>query len=221
MIVTIDGGAGVGCSTVASRVAEKLGLPMLNRGSLFRAVAWEVLERGINPADESAVCNLLAALRIEFCEQSQIIAIGPVQMPAEEDRKRLLYSRRVTAAVPVVAEYLPVRRYVDSYLHRIAELQGGCVIEGRSTGTETFPNAPCKYFLVCEIAERVRRMQEGGRDETIETVEARDAADRAHKHGPFVKPDDATVIDTTEVSAIHVANEIVEHVQKTRLRLVA
>lgn len=204
LIVAIDGPAGAGKSTIARGVAEKLGVPYLDTGAMYRSVTWAALERGIDITDADKVHHLAATFNCRITPDSVIID--------DHDATAGIRSPEVTAAVSAVSAHPGVREVLRAQQRAWAVAAGGGVMEGRDIGTVVFPDATIKIFLTASIAERARRRAlESGEDAT--TVEAdmrrRDAADSTRTHAPLQRADDATEVDTTDLSPQEAIDRIV------------
>jgi len=211
-IVAIDGPGGVGKSTVARRLAERLSLPFLETGAMYRALGYKVVSRGVDPAREREVAALAETLdlRMERGEDGslEILLDGEVL----GDRAR---SEQVAQVTSQVAAYPQVRRRMVELQQRVGRETGG-VIEGRDIGTKVFPQTPLKFFLEADPEERARRRYRElagrpGADADLGAVraemESRDRRDAGRADSPMHKDSSYTVIDTTELTA----DEVVEH----------
>jgi cytidylate kinase len=184
MIVTIDGPAGVGKSTVARRVAESLGVPYVDTGSMYRELTATALERGADVDDEAALAALVGV---------------PPAVPTD------LRSERISASVSAVSRHPLVRA-------RMLELQrsragDAAVLEGRDTGTRVRPDAGVKIYLTAPVAVRAARRAAdlGLPPADIErTIAERDARDAAQ----MPPAADAHILDTSELDA----DQVTEHV---------
>lgn len=205
LIIAIDGGAGTGTSTVAEGVSLALGIPHLNTGSMYRALAWEALRQGIDLLDNEATTAIAKSADLEL-ENGKVIRING------RDVRDKTYAEGMGPAASAISGNQGVRAAAVIKQREVAS-KTGAVMEGRDIGTNVFPETPHKFYFVCDPAERVRRVNAGGRHhETIESLLARDKADEAHVHGTFAKADDAIEIDTTHITAAEVIAKIVEHV---------
>ncbi|RJF72723.1 (d)CMP kinase [Deinococcus cavernae] len=188
MIVTIDGVAASGKSSVSSGVARALGVPYVSSGLLYRAAALLALEAGAALEDEAAVLVLLegSGLRLEPLAEGNRVWAGGRELTPD------LHSTRVDKGVSAVASLPGVRAWVDAQLRALPQ---PFVAEGRDMGTNVFPHAQAKFYLTASPRVRAeRRARE--RPEDIPAIEAaltkRDEADR-RQISPAV---DALVIDT-------------------------
>lgn len=181
-VIAIDGPAGSGKSTVARTLAERLELPYLDTGAMYRSVALAALRKGIDPADSEAVAALAPTVEIES---------GSAIRTAE-----------VNAVVSLVASVPAVRAELVRRQREWVEKHGGGVVEGRDIGTVVFPEADLKVFLTASEEERARRRS----DEADPS--ARDRIDSTRTVSPLKPADDALVIDTTDLSVADIVEEV-------------
>ena len=204
MIVTIDGPAGTGKSTVARILASRLGFAFLNTGAMYRAVAYACLRGNIAFEDQEAVGNVPQFLEILF-SNNRLFLNG-------EDVTEAIRGQQVTQAASLVAANERVRQRLVE-LQRMAARGVDLVTEGRDQGTVVFPDAECKFFLTASAEERARRRQRELRDkgdfvsldELMNQQELRDLRDETRACSPLKPADDAVVIDTTAMSLEEVA----------------
>ncbi len=195
LVVAIDGPAGSGKSTVARAVAERLGLEVLDTGSMYRAVTSLALREGVDPRDADKVTILATAVDLR---------VGVRVLADGVDLTKTLRSEAVNELVSVVASVPGVRReLVERQRAWVAE-HGGGVVEGRDIGSVVFPNAAVKVFLTASDAERARRRG----DEAPESVARRDLLDGGREVSPLVAASDAHVLDTTDRAVGDVVEEI-------------
>ena len=196
--IAIDGPAASGKSTVARRLAERLGLIMINTGAMYRAIAWATIRKGVDAADPDAVKAMLAELEVTCGVNNggSTILIDGVD-PGEALRQDPVNARvSKVAAIPEVRELLVAKQ--REYL-----TLGSLVMEGRDIGSVVFPNTPYKLYIdASEEVRLARRSAEGLAD----VVSQRDAEDSKRKASPLVVAEGATVIDSSEMDI----DEVVE-----------
>ena len=199
-IVTIDGPAGSGKSTTASILASRLGLAYLDTGAMYRAVAYAVLARGIDPEDDAAVSALASGLDFEV----RTIGGKTALFLHGKDVEGNIRTPEVSRLVSPVSRHEGVRRAMVR-LQRIAGARGGVVAEGRDTGSVVFPHAEVKVFLVADIEARARRRLAQLRGMGIEqdigairqNILERDAMDSGRALSPLLRPAGAFTVDTS------------------------
>jgi cytidylate kinase len=206
MIVAIDGPAGAGKSTVARRLAERLGFRYLDTGAMYRALTWLALQHAI-PLDEADRLHDLAAKNpVSFDEQGRVWI-------ADTDVTASIRQSRIDRQVPVVARHPKVREVMRERQRELGE-RGDVVIEGRDIGTVVAPGAEVKIYLKAEQAVRARRRQaerpDIGGDALATDLRLRDESDAARMQ----PAPDAEQIDTTDLHVDDVVGRIEELVQK-------
>ncbi len=213
MIVTIDGPAGSGKSTVSRMLARRLGFEFLDTGAMYRAVALAALRAGIDLLDQDALAKLVAGLRLEM-PPGHVFLNG-------EDVTGLIRTPEVDAATGPVADSAIVRRHLVG-LQRAAAAGRDMVCEGRDQGTIVFPDAGRKFFLVADAVERARRRHKErlarGQEHDLEAIlraqEARDRRDAARDLAPMVPAPDAIILDSTQMDAAAVVDLMEREVRR-------
>ena len=190
--VAIDGPAASGKSTVAKRLAESLGLVMVNSGAMYRAVTWQVLQEGIDPENRAAVLEAMSRMRIDCGVQNNLstIAINDRLLTTEIRSAGVNEHVSKVASIPEVRESLVAmqRDYLGEY---------DVVMEGRDIGSVVFPDTPFKlYVSASEEVRAARRAKEGESDE----VAKRDAQDSNRKASPLKVADGSIVIDSSDLT---------------------
>jgi len=204
MVISIDGPAGAGKSTVARAVAERLGFTYLDSGAMYRCVALAAIERGVDPDDPVATGELAGSLRIE-------VGHGRVHLDGD-DVSLAIREPRITEASSRVSVHPSVR---EAMVARQRELIDAAdyVAEGRDIGTVVSPDAPLKVFLTATEEERARRRAEDTGENPSDVLVAqreRDARDRSRQHSALAPAADAVEIDTTELAFDEVVDRVVE-----------
>ncbi|MBJ7603563.1 MAG: (d)CMP kinase [Candidatus Dormibacteraeota bacterium] len=213
--VAIDGPAGSGKSAVGRRVAAELGLPFIDSGILYRAVALVALQRGTDTSTAKADClaRLAERLRLELLPDRLAIdglEVGPA-----------LYTPDVSEAASRVAEVPQVRAALLPQLRRLA--RSGAVMAGRDIGTVVLPEARHKFFLNASVEERVRRrqLQQHGRGLRPDAaalrreIEDRDRRDRERSSSPLKVAHDAQALNTDRLDLDQVVSSILSSVRRS------
>jgi cytidylate kinase len=218
-VIAIDGPAGSGKSSTSRGVAQALGLRYLDTGSLYRALTWWLLERGVEVEDAEAVAA--------HCDEADVVVGTDPSAPTV-----VVDGVDVTAQVrePRVAQAVSAVSRVPALRERLVALQrevigaGGIVVEGRDIGTVVAPDADLKIYLVADPEVRAaRRAGDLGRAgdaeavaRTQEAMARRDALDSTRTTSPLAKADDAVEIDTSHASLAEVIEAIVDQARRPR-----
>lgn len=213
MIVAIDGPAGAGKSTVAKRVAEKLGFVYINTGAMYRAIALWALRLNVGLGDMHRLEQLAKEAKIELTESGRVLLNG-------EDITEAIREQQVSNAASKVSAVAAVRRALVSVQRAMAE-EASVVMEGRDIGSVVFPHATVKIFLDADPGERARRraseLKETGQSTDIQSVttelDQRDARDRQRQDSPLVQAPDAEFVDTTGLSLDQVEDSVLRIVR--------
>lgn len=226
-LIVIDGPAGAGKSTVACRVAERVGAALLDTGAIYRSLALVALARGIDWDDEAALAPLAAHLRIDFRPAAgsgapqEVVILAPLQ-PGEQPRVVTsdIRTSDISEGASRVSRHSGVRAALLDIQRAIAASSlaagRGCVAEGRDMGTVVFPHARHKFFLTASRAARAdrrhRELLEKGETSTPDQVEAqmatRDERDSSREAAPLVRAEDAVLIDSSEIDVEAVVAQI-------------
>jgi cytidylate kinase len=208
MIVAIDGPAGSGKSTVASRLAAELGFRHLDTGAMYRALAWLARRDGVDADDGFGLAELAVAHPVSFADGGQVEVEG-------EDVTAVIRDAEIDRLVPKVARHPEVREVMRER-QRALGLVGDSVIEGRDIGTVVVPDAEVKVFLLADADERARRRTAERPGVAAETLAA-DLRNRDERDAVNTQPAaDAVLLDTTELTVHEVVRRIAELVEERR-----
>lgn len=208
MIVAIDGPAGAGKSTVARRLAERLGFRYLDTGAMYRAVTWLAVERTAELEEGAPLGRLAEENPVELDEDGTVTIAG-------HDVTEAIRQAEIDRLVPIVARHPEVRNVMRRRQRELADL-GNAVIEGRDIGTVVAPDADVKIYLNADPQVRAQRRQlerpDIGGDALATDLRLRDQSDAARMQ----PAEDAERIDTTELDVEDVVDRI-EHLVRARV----
>ncbi len=212
MIVTIDGPAGAGKSSIARAVADRLGFEFLDTGAMYRAATYGALQAGLDMTDVEALVGYVGAIELAW-NDDRIFLDG-------QDVTDEIRTPQVTAAIRSIADPPEIRERLSRQQRQIASGRN-MVTEGRDQGAEVFPDAECKIFLTASPEERARRRQqqliESGRPASFEEVLAaqnrRDLEDRLRPVGRLRAAPDAVVVATDGMTSDEVLAAVLEIVR--------
>jgi len=215
IIVTIDGPAGTGKSTVAHELASRLGLDVLDTGAMYRAAAAIVLDSGIDPGDYDAVLARVADADLHFDWSQSPPPVLAWLKPMESARLR---RSDVTSLVSRLAAIGPLRTHMVRKQRLIAQQHPRLVTEGRDQGSVVFPDASIKFYLDADPRVRARRRAEQlsaqgepiSAESLLPQILERDRLDTTRTDGPLVCPEDAVRINTTDMSF----NDVVDRLER-------
>ncbi len=210
-IITIDGPAGAGKSTVSKELARRLGYTYLDTGAMYRAVAWAARKKGVDAGDEKALSELCNDLRLVF-DGDRILVNG-------EDVSSLIRTTEMDGFSSEVSRVAVVREYLTGIQRELGR-QGQLVAEGRDMGTVVFSRAAHKFFLTASVRERARRrkrqLRNQGKEVTYEEIlariEARDRADSTRSIAPLQAAPDCIVIDSSDLTVEDVLEKILSEI---------
>ena len=210
LVIAIDGPAGSGKSTIAARLARKLGYVNLESGAMYRAVALKALEHHVSLEDPEALRRLADSTVIQLEPQPE----GNRVLLDGRDVSQRIREGDVTLAASRVSMHPPVREIMVARQRELGA-RGGVVMEGRDIGTAVFPDADVKVFLDADARIRAeRRVAQNGThtpeeaQRIIEDLVARDHRDRTRAVSPLVPAPDAVILDTTNLSIDEVVSRI-------------
>ena len=212
VVVAIDGPAGAGKSTIAKRLAARLGFTYIDTGAMYRAVALWALRQGVDFGDPHRMEQLALAAEIE-------LAPGRIQLNGE-DVTQAIRTPEVTNGASRIAVISGVRRAMVAKQREIGQ-KVSVVMEGRDIGTVVFPDADVKVFLDASLEERVRRRLAESRAKCVEVSESllaaqmqeRDARDSTRADAPLAQAPDACYLDSTHLNEEQVAEAIMKMVR--------
>jgi len=221
LIIAIDGPAGAGKSTVASRLASRLGIPFLDTGAMYRAVGLLAIQNGLEPPlDElgsTRVVDLMDRHRIEVeaADGGTTILVDGRDVGADiRSPECSLMASAVSALAEVRKALVPLQRELG--------LQKGGVMEGRDIGTVVFPDADLKVFLTASVDERARRRHDDLREREVDTSleqvrdqqQQRDLQDTSRAESPLQVARGSVVVDTTALTLDEVVERLLEEVAR-------
>lgn len=216
LLITIDGPAGAGKTTISSALADRLSYTYIDTGALYRGVALAARAAGIDPEDQGGLEGLCRRLRLEFIRTPDQ---GTRLMLEEKDITDRIRTPEVTMLSSAVSAKPAVRRFLLGVQRRMGENKGA-VFEGRDMGTVVFPDADVKFFLDASPEIRAARRYkevEGVTGQTLEEVERdlriRDRNDSSRSLAPLKPAPDAVRIDSTALSLEAVIDTMLAHIQ--------
>ena len=211
-VIAIDGPGGAGKGTVARAVAQRLGWHLLDSGSLYRITAFAALQVGVDLDDSATLCGIARDLDVRFADSEDGVRV----ILAGEDVSDAIRSEEAGAAASVVASDPAVREALIARQRAFARAPG-LVADGRDMGSVVFCDAKLKIFLTASVAERARRRYKQLKDKGMNVsrpalsrdMEERDRRDSERAVAPLRATEDARVLDTTELDAQQVIEQVV------------
>ena len=209
-VVAIDGPAGSGKGTITKLIAEKRNLVSIDTGAMYRCVALNCIEKGIDSTNLEGIEKVLEKIRIELKKidgEQRVFLNG-------KDVSKEIREPRVDDVVAKYAAIKQIRDKVTPMQRKMGETQN-IIMEGRDIGTVVFPNADVKIFLDCSIEERARRRYkqnlekgiETTYEEVLESIKERHRLETERDIAPFIKAEDAIAVDSTKLSIDEVVEE--------------
>ncbi|RPI79382.1 MAG: (d)CMP kinase [Desulfobacteraceae bacterium] len=216
MIITIDGPAGSGKSTISKQAAKELNILYLDTGAMYRAVAFQAKQQGVDFQDGKALGDLCAGLNLRFQKDSEQYRL----FLGAEDISAVIRSPEMDMLSSGVSAVAEVRRAMTELQRKIGA-HGDLVAEGRDMGTVVFPQAEYKFFLTASPEARAERRfrERRARGEAVDLstvateLKTRDEQDSRRILAPLRQASDAKLIDTTELSPDQVTTLILQAVR--------
>ena len=215
MILTIDGPAGAGKSSVTRKLAERLGFRFLDTGAMYRAVTWAAIEAETDFNDEPSLVKLMESLDLQLSDDA--VVVNGVDVTGK------IRQREVTLKVSAIADSIPIRQYLVELQRRLAAT-GDYVCEGRDQGTVVFPDAACKIFLTASPEQRAQRRMDQliaqgqfvDYDQILREQAIRDRQDESRPFGALARAADAVDVNTDHKSMDEVVGEL-EQIAREKL----
>lgn len=209
LLITIDGPAGAGKTTVSRALADRLQYKYIDTGALYRAVAYEAMSRGIEPDDDDGLEQLCSRIQLKFLRTDKGLRLFSNGVDITDHIR--------TPQVTMLASAVSARAVVREFLLEVQREMGrekGLVFEGRDMGTVVFPDADMKFYLDAAAKTRASRRYEELKsratltiDEVEQDMQQRDKNDSTRTLAPLKAASDAIIIDSTDMAI----NEVVEH----------
>jgi len=218
LVITIDGPAASGKSTVARLLAEELGASFLDTGAMYRAVTLAAAQAAVDMNDEQKLLGILDTREFQFSTNQGMMTVCIDGVDVTEQ----LRNPEITAKSRYIASAPKLREKLVRMQRQFAAEQEKIVTEGRDQGTVAFGDADIKFYLTADAKERARRRQkelqargEGGSLEQVQmAIEERDKSDETRDVGPLKPAQDAIIIDTTNLSIDEVLQTLLSYVKE-------
>ena len=218
LIITIDGPAASGKSTVARLLAKQLRVSFLDTGAMYRAVTLAAMQAGVNMSDQEKLLSVLDRREFRFVAKEDKMAVYIDGIDVTEQ----IRNPEVTANARYIASAAKLREKLVQMQRQFAAGEKKLVTEGRDQGTVAFPDADIKFFLTASVSERARRRQTElkakGAEENLEqiqkAIDKRDRSDQSRAVGPLKPAGDAVIVDTTDLNIEQVVEKLLSYVEK-------
>jgi cytidylate kinase len=214
LLITIDGPAGAGKTTVSRLLADRLGYRYIDTGALYRGVALAVKIQGVNPENDADLASLCSRLKLGFDLNSKGLRL----ISNGEDVTDRIRSPEITMLASTVSAKPVVRQYLLELQRKLGR-EKAAVFEGRDMGTVVFPEADVKFFLDASTKARALRRFEELKSESTQTldeverdIKQRDQNDSTRQAAPLKPAADAIIIDSTDLSATQVVEAMLSHI---------
>ena len=212
-VVTIDGPAGAGKSSAAKALAKLLNVHYLDTGAIYRSIALILDEAEIKPDEPEFIAEALKDIKIELRDGA--VLVNDIDISGEI---------RTPHVDKIASDYSAVKCVRDALLHLQQEQQnfGSLIAEGRDVGSVVFPNADIKFYLTASPEARAKRRclerelkgEAVNYDETLKAIKSRDEFDSKRENSPLKVPDNAIIIDTSEINEQETLNLLAKHVKE-------
>ena len=220
LILAVDGPTGTGKSTTCRALAKQLDAKYIDTGAMYRVATLAVLRQGVDPADKQAVISATANLPLEVSDDpdsTQVLFDGA-------DVSRIIREDEVTQNVSAVSAIPEVRENLVALQRTLAQRAHRAIVEGRDIGTVVLADAPAKAFMTASAEVRAQRRHDQNEKAGIASdfksvladVQRRDAADSSRATSPLRPADDATIVDTSDMSPEDVVQALINVVKESR-----
>lgn len=218
LLITIDGPAASGKSTIARRLAEKLDASFLDTGAMYRATTLAAIQASVDMSDEQKLLEVIQTSDFQFLAEQGLMTVYLNGVDVTEK----IREPEVTANAKYIASSAKLREKLVQMQREFAAKAKKIVTEGRDQGTVAFPDADVKFYLTADLSERATRRQTElraqGVNERLEhiqkAIEQRDISDQSRATGPLKPASDAIVIDTTDLSIEDTVEEVLHCVEE-------
>lgn len=220
LILAVDGPSGTGKSTTCRALAKQLDAKYIDTGAMYRVATLAVLRQGVDPADKQAVISATANLPLEVSDDpdsTQVLFDGA-------DVSRVIREDEVTQYVSAVSAIPEVRENLVALQRTLAQRAHRAIVEGRDIGTVVLADAPAKAFMTASAEVRAQRRHDQNEkagiasdfESVLADVQRRDAADSSRATSPLRPADDATIVDTSDMSPEDVVQALINVVKESR-----